>query len=394
MYTSCGWFFTDLAGLETIQVMKYAARALQLGVYFSKEPLEEPFLEILEQAQSNVPEAGNGRDIFLRRIKPAVVDFPKVANQWAISWLKDRERQCPSHVYHFQVKAQEHEVQTQGSLTLASGRLQVTSGVTWREETLSFFTVHLGSYLYRTQVLQNCSQEEFLTLSQELFQILAQTPEDLIPLLAGRLGERYYTVHDIFQEEKEQIFLDLLNENREEALADIMHRFANATPILKAMAAEGLPLPRLYEALGEITLNRRLVEILRRQEHEPDLLPASEEMLDLLKEAALFAFKLESHEGAQILRRILDHHLMDLAAGFNQEAANNLMSFLELQRRIPITVEIAEAQNFFFALQKEHFAALATRAAKDSQVRNLAETLVNIAAALGFNPEPYQRFLA
>jgi alpha-amylase/alpha-mannosidase (GH57 family) len=394
MYTSCGWFFNDLAGLETIQVMKYAARALQLGDYFDKKSLEEPFLKILEQARSNVPEAGNGRDIYLRRIKPAVVDYPKVANQWAISWLKDRERQCPSHVYHFQVKPQEHGVETQGTLTLASGRLQVTSGVTWREETMSFFTVHLGSYLYRTAVLQNCSQEKFLTLNQELFQILTQTPEDLIPLLASRLGERYYTVHDIFQEEKEQIFLDLLRENREEALTDIMHHFANATPVLKVMATEALPIPRLYEALGEITLNRHLVDILRRQEHEPELLPASEEMQDLLKEAGLFAFKLESHEGSQILRRILDHHLMDLSADFNQEAADSLMRFLELQRRIPITVEMVEAQNFFFALLKEHFAALATRAAKDAQLRKLAETLVNIAAALGFNPEPYQRLLA
>jgi alpha-amylase/alpha-mannosidase (GH57 family) len=383
MYTSCGWFFADLAGLETIQVMKYAARALQLGDYFAKEPLEEPFLKILEQAESNVPEEGNGRNIFLRRIKPAVVDFPK-----------DRERQCPSHVYHFQVKPLEQEVQTQGTLTLASGRLQVTSGVTWREETLGFFTVHLGSYLYRTQVLQTCSQAEFQSLNQELFQILDQTPEDLIPLLAGRLGERYYTVHDIFQEEKEQIFLDLLKENREEAVSDIMHRFANATPILKAMATEALPIPRLYQALGEITLNRRLVEILRRHEPEPELLSASEEMQDLLKEADLFAFKLESHEGAQILRRILDHHLMDLASDFNQEVADSLMSFLELQRRIPITLEIVEAQNYFFALQKEHFPALAIRAAKNAQVRKLADTLVKIAEALGFSPEPYQSLLA
>jgi alpha-amylase/alpha-mannosidase (GH57 family) len=394
MYTSCGWFFADLAGLETIQVMKYAARAVQLGDYFSSEPLEEPFLKILEQAESNVSEEGNGRDIFLRRVKPAVVDFPKVVNQWAISWLKDRERQCPHHVYHFRVKPLETEVQTQGTLSLASGRLQVTSGVTWREETYSFFTVHLGSYLYRTQVLQNSPKEDFQALNQEFLRVLDRTPEDLIPLLVSRLGERYYSVHDIFQEEKEQIFLDLLNENRGEALADLSHHFGNAAPILKAMAMEGLPLPRLYQALGEITLNRRLVEILRRLEPEPELLPASEEMQDLLKEVALFAFKLESHEGAQTLRRILDHHLMDLASEFNQETADSLMNFLKLQRRIPITLEVTEAQNFFFSLQKEHFTALAARAARDDQVRQLADTLVNIAEALGFNPEPYQRLLA
>jgi hypothetical protein len=67
---------------------------------------------------------------------------------------------------------------------------------------------------------------------------------------------------------------------------------------------------------------------------------------------------------------------------------------LKLQRRIPITLEAIEAQNFFFSLQKEHFAALAARAAKDQKVRKLAETLVNIAEALNFTPEPYQRLLA
>ena len=122
-------------------------------------------------------------------------------------------------------------------------------------------------------------------------------------------------MHDIFQEEKEQIFIDLLAENRTDALNDLAHHFDNAIPILKAMAAERLPIPRLYQALGEITLNRRLVQILRRLEPEPELLPHSEELLELLQEAVLFGFKLESHEGAQILRRILDHHLMDLAGG-------------------------------------------------------------------------------
>ncbi len=393
MYTSCGWFFTDLSGLETIQIMKYAARALQLGTYLTHEPLEEPFLKILEQAQSNIPEEGNGRDIFVRRVKPAVVDFHKVANQWAISWLKDREHKCPHHIYHFRVKPLDLEVQTQGTLDLASGRLQVTSGVTWRQEILSFFTVHLGSYLYRTQIVQNQDSEDFLALNRELFRVLNQTPENLIPSLAGRLGERYYTVHDIFQEEKEQIFQDLLAENREDALADLAHHFSNAAPVLRAMATEGLPLPRLYEVLGEITLNRRLVTILRSLEPQPELLPDSEEMQELLQEAMLFKFKLESHEGAHILRRILDHLLMDLASEFNQGTADTLMEFLTVQQGIPITLDTTEAQNFFFGFMKEHFPAQAARAARDPQVRRLADALVRIAEALKFSPEPYQRLL-
>jgi hypothetical protein len=393
MYTSCGWFFADISGLETIQVMKYAARAMQLGQRLTREPLEEPFLKILEQAKSNIAEEGNGRDIFLRRVKPAMGDFPKAVNQWAISWLKNRERECPHRIYHFRVRPLDHEIRIQGTLELAAGRLQITSGVTWREETFSFFTVHLGSYLYRTQIFPNSSPEDYQALKAELFQVLAQTPEDLMPFLATRLGERYYTVHDIYQEEKEQIFVDLLEENREEALGTLAHHFGDAKPVLRAMAAEHLMIPRLYQALGEITLNRRLVSILRRLEPEPELLPTSEDLLHLLEEAKLFGFKLESGEGAQILQRILHHHLAGLAAGFQLKDVQSLLNFLNVQKRIPITVDVTEAQNFFFGLLKEHFPALAARSARHPEDRDLAATLADLAEALNFDPEPYRRLL-
>jgi hypothetical protein len=394
MYTSCGWFFADISGLETVQVLKYAARAMQLGQRLTPEPLEEPFLKILEQAQSNIAAEGNGRDIFLRRVKPLVGDFPKVVNQWAITWLKNRERLCPHCIYHFRVRPQEHEIRTQGTLELAAGRLDITSGVTWKEETLSFFTVHLGSYLYRTQISSNSTLEAYQALKEELFRVLAETPEDLTPFLAARLGERYYTVHDIFQEEKEQLFLDLLEQNREEALGTLAHHFGDAKPVLRAMASDGLLIPRLYQALGEITLNRRLVQILRRLEPDPELLPGSEDLLHLLEEAGLLGFTLESGEGAQILQRILHHHLAGLAAGFQVNAAQDLMNFLKVQQRIPITMDLTEAQNFFFGLLKEHFPALAARSARHPEDRDLAAILVDLATALNFDPEPYQRLLS
>ncbi len=31
MYTSCGWFFDDISGIETVQIIAYAARVLQLA---------------------------------------------------------------------------------------------------------------------------------------------------------------------------------------------------------------------------------------------------------------------------------------------------------------------------------------------------------------------------
>ncbi len=393
MYTSCGWFFADLSGLETLQVIKYAARALQLGQDFTPEPLEPPFLKYLERAVSNLPEEGTGLHLYLRRVKPAVVDFPKVANQWVISWLKDRERQCPHNIYHFRVEPLEYEDKTQGSLLCAAGRLRLTSGITRESQILAFYTAFLGSYLYRTQVQQQPAPQDFQAMKQELFKALEATPEDLIPLMARRLGERYYTVQDMFLEEKHAVFQDLLKHYREEAVALISHNFEEAKPMLKAMAAAGLPMPRLYRALGEITLNRRLVELLRELEPEPASLPTSEDFLELLQDASLMGLKLESGEGAQILGRILMRHLRDLAASFQTATATRLQQFLDLVSHIPLTLDITEAQDFIFTLMKEGFPAVAARAALDPKARNMAEMLIKVMEALYFSPVRYMRLL-
>ena len=66
MFTSCGWFFSDLAGIETMQVMRYAARVIDLQIQLGLEPPQIKFLELMAEAKSNKPHKGNGADIFSR----------------------------------------------------------------------------------------------------------------------------------------------------------------------------------------------------------------------------------------------------------------------------------------------------------------------------------------
>jgi len=66
MYTSCGWFFNDISGIETIQILKYAGRAIDLMNQLGLPSLRDSFLEILVEANSNDRGSGNGADIYLR----------------------------------------------------------------------------------------------------------------------------------------------------------------------------------------------------------------------------------------------------------------------------------------------------------------------------------------
>ncbi|HBL29498.1 MAG TPA: hypothetical protein DD490_21910 [Acidobacteria bacterium] len=81
MYTSCGWFFSDLSGIETIQVLSYAGRAVQLAEQLFHEEIEERFLRRLDASRSNLPEHGTGRDLFRRHVRPFMADPPAVAGE-------------------------------------------------------------------------------------------------------------------------------------------------------------------------------------------------------------------------------------------------------------------------------------------------------------------------
>lgn len=71
MFTSCGWFFSDLSGIETVQIMRYASRVIDLSAALGLPSARTRFLEMIAEARSNVQEFGNGADIYLRFAEPA-----------------------------------------------------------------------------------------------------------------------------------------------------------------------------------------------------------------------------------------------------------------------------------------------------------------------------------
>ena len=75
MYTSCGWFFNDLSGIETIQIMKYAARAIDFMDQLGLRSVRDRFLEMLGEARSNRREMGTGADVYRRFVEPSNPQF-------------------------------------------------------------------------------------------------------------------------------------------------------------------------------------------------------------------------------------------------------------------------------------------------------------------------------
>ena len=120
MYTSCGWFFDELSGLETVQVIHYAGRVVELAKAFLGAEVEPQFLEHLRQAKSNLPEHGDGAQIYEKWVKPAAVDIEKLAGHYAISSLFENYGE-KTGIYCYDVDREQYSLEAEGKLRLAIG---------------------------------------------------------------------------------------------------------------------------------------------------------------------------------------------------------------------------------------------------------------------------------
>ena len=82
MQASCGWFFSDISGIETVQILKYAARAIELFDNLDLPSPRQRFLEFLAAAKSNRPEMGNGADVYRRLVEPSNPSFKGSAEKF------------------------------------------------------------------------------------------------------------------------------------------------------------------------------------------------------------------------------------------------------------------------------------------------------------------------
>jgi hypothetical protein len=167
MYTSCGWFFDELSGIETVQVIQYAGRAVQLAQDVFRDAIEEKFLERLSVAHSNLPEHGNGRDIFNKMVKPAMVGLVDIGAHFAISSLFE-DYEDETDIFAYSAEILDSERSYTGRASLHVGRVRMSSSITGESEDLAFGVAHFGDHNLLGGVRPYSSMQAYENLKQEL----------------------------------------------------------------------------------------------------------------------------------------------------------------------------------------------------------------------------------
>jgi alpha-amylase/alpha-mannosidase (GH57 family) len=267
MYTSCGWFFDDISGIETVQVIAYAGRVLQLAAeVFGDEgrKLEKQFLDLLRKAKSNVPEHENGAVIYQRQIKPMEVGLEQVAAHYAISSIFTSYPD-EAELFCYSIRRLTYEVVTSGRGRLLFGQARIASQITQEPETVIFAVVHFGDQNITAVVKRfdpSVAEEYAGFVQRARSAVIGADFPALIRLFDQIFNGKTYNVLSLFKDEQRRILKLILNSTIAEVESSLIAIYEDHASLLQFLAQTGAPSPPSLNLAATFAVNAGLKRAL------------------------------------------------------------------------------------------------------------------------------------
>jgi hypothetical protein len=381
MYTSCGWFFDELSGIETIQCMQYAGRVVDLARQLFTDDLETPFVEKLAEAKSNVVEHGDGAQLYRKWVRPSFIDLRKVAAHYAIASVLEPSTEL-QRVYCYGVQREAYTVRQREQTTLAIGRIRIWSTITTECAPLAFVVLQLGDHQIKVAVgdpLEDAAHQAMVSALSEA--LVDDNASEIVQRLAHVFGSDADSLHSLFKDEQ-RAFLDwILAPLVAEAEAAHIRLYARSAALMRFLTERHIPLPKTFRASAEFALNHQL-----RNEFLGEG-PNLQRVAPLIEEARAVNASLD----LSTLEYALRNRLEQMAEGLSNSLADPLLcqrfrAAVELARALPFPINLWQVQNLFY----EQLRVLA-RKSRDG-TRPASETIVvsdlaQLGETLLFTPE-------
>lgn len=356
MYTSCGWFFDELSGLETVQVIQYASRALQLAAGIATESLEKTFMEKLEKASSNIPEIRDGAWIYQNFVLPAKVDHDKVCAHFAFSSIFE-EYEKMSRIFCYAVVREEDTRVSSEDATLAMGLVDVISDITGETARFMFSVVRFGSHDFKGGVTAFNDEATYEAMREEMIAAFDKgLYTDLISLMDKYMGTHNYSFNNLFRDEQRKILKLIIKEKFVEFSDTYVDLYQHSRPLMEFMQEFRIPVPRTFLIAAQPALNAEIKKVLT--EDEPDV-AAVQRIIDQIHK---WDVEIGSHTEF-FIRKYLERLIRELKKKpTSLDLLRRLLTVLELARLIPLKLVLWQVQNDYFEMAKSTYPMILTKA--------------------------------
>ncbi|HVR44893.1 MAG TPA: DUF3536 domain-containing protein [Thermoanaerobaculia bacterium] len=365
MFTSCGWFFNEVSGIETVQVLRYAARAIQLTREAAGADLEEAFLDRLERAASNVPEIATARRLWDTQVRPSRLDLPRVAAHYAVSSLF-HEYSTMARIHCYEVEREDQIILEAGRPQAVVGRVRVESVITREQKQFSYGVLHLGELNLTGGVREYGGEEAYRKLCDAIAEPFHLGDFSVvIRLLDSEFGGLTFSVKSLFSDEQRRILESTWTSSLDTADPISRELYERYVPLMRFHTELGIPLPRILRLAVEFALNMHLRRVLEKPS------PPIAQVRSILAEARAQGIELDQITLSYVIKRALIAAVEGLSADPESvPRLKRLDALLDIVSMLPFGIDLWKAQNVYYRLLQTVMPGfLARTATGDEQAR-------------------------
>lgn len=381
MFTSCGWFFDDISGLESTQILRYAARAIALAKAW-QPTLEAEFVDRLSQAPSNVREFGHGGQVYLRKIIPSRVDVPRVVANQAICRILEPTH-CRATLPTMEVTHSDYEEDVYGATALGVGRMTVTSRATREVTEFAFATLKLSGHDVHCVVSDALVGDHYARAKTELLRIFARhSLSEVVRALDRQFGERYYTARDLLLDDRRRVLSRVSEGVLERLETTYLQVYRENRRMMEYLHELDVPLPQGFTLAAGFLVNRSLSRaVATLVETGSD----GEAMTEVLTEARKWRVSLVTSGVERQLREAVEEHVAALLSDPLSGRGAAALRVLEVAERLGMKLDLWWAQTVFARVCHQHLRPLLSRRRDEEPAAQRVLLLRHLGEQLGFH---------
>ncbi|MBI5884289.1 MAG: DUF3536 domain-containing protein [Elusimicrobia bacterium] len=260
MYTSCGWFFSDISGIEAVQNLRYAARALELAGRVTGADvrgLEADFLQRLRLAPTSSPDCGpDGAAVYRKLVKTSVVTHDHLTARYALSRLFDETRQRRN--YHYKVREGGSVRHETAGMRFLAGKVAFESGITHKAWERAFLAVALPDQTVRAYVSgEDVPESDYQAMLEKLPAVSGnEILEGLASLRSPLFTGRPFSLEDLLPDERAHLLSLILERKLSELREKHEAVIEEYLPLAERYVGLGLPVPTVIKAELELALSQ------------------------------------------------------------------------------------------------------------------------------------------
>ncbi|MEQ1744492.1 MAG: DUF3536 domain-containing protein [Saprospiraceae bacterium] len=347
MYTSCGWFFDEISGIETNQILQYALRAMDHAQDCVGLDLHAEFEKRLREAPSN--KYADGAASYRQNVLPARVNLERVAAHFAVASLFE-EDPARLDLFNYTTTVEAFERIEAGTPRLAIGRLRIRSRLTLADLTFSFSALYLG----QQHIIGNISGTVNRASFDEVHQRVAAAFREanlgvVISIQQEYFGPHQFTLATLFADEKIKIIRAITSNSLLLAEANFRNVFNDNYQLMTGLQDAGLPLPDTWRNIASYVLNDDLLHFFGNS-HTASV-QTLRRVADDLKN---WKVKLADEEAVRHAAGLRIHREIQL---IQQQASSLarvqwLADVLEIMYEMKLEPDIWRSQNIFYLVTK------------------------------------------